>query len=183
MNVAEQLAEVRRWLEDAESGIARLADSASDADWTRRPPGGGWSAAECVTHLTMTNVSYLGLFAEARSRVPAGAPVPASYGRGIGGRALEWFLEPPYRARAKTIAEFVPKSDAPRTETIAQFRRSQQDLYDWIRSVEQVPLDTMMITSPFNAHLSYNAYAALRIIAAHERRHLWQAQRALQGIS
>ena len=30
--------------------------------------------------------------------------------------------------------------------------------------------------SPFNSKLHYNLYSAFRIITAHQRRHLWQAQ-------
>jgi hypothetical protein len=182
MTPGEQLAEVRRGLERVESGIVQLAESASEDAWTRRPPGGGWSAAECVTHLTLTTDSYLRLFAQARAKVPAGAALPSSYGRGIGGRLLEWILEPPARGKSKTIAEFVPASDAPKSETIASFTRSQRALLDWITSAEDVPMNQMTITSPFNSRLRYNAYAALRVIAAHQRRHLWQAGRAIQGI-
>jgi hypothetical protein len=32
--------------------------------------------------------------------------------------------------------------------------------------------------SPFNANVRYSVYSAFRIIAAHERRHLWQAEQA-----
>lgn len=183
MNVAEQLAEVRRGLETAESNIVKFADSVSDDVWTKRTPAGGWSPAECITHLTMTTDSYLKLFADAQARVPAGATQPASYGRGIGGRLLEWILEPPYRTRSKTIAEFVPNANAPKHESMASFRRSQKELLAWMKSVESIPLDRVIVTSPFNANLKYNAYAALRVIAAHQRRHLWQAERAAKGIA
>ncbi len=183
MNIAEQMADVRRGLENAEASIARFADSVSDDAWTRRTPSGGWSPAECITHLTMTTDSYLTLFADAQKRVPTGAAQPRSYGRGLGGRLLEWILEPPYRARSKTIAAFVPNSNAPKSETMASFIRSQKALYAWMKSVEAMPLDQMVITSPFNEHLKYNAYAALRVIAAHQRRHLWQAERTVKGVA
>ena len=182
MNAREQLAEVRRGLENAESGIVRFSGTVTDDTWTKRPPSGGWSAAECIAHLTMTTDSYLDLFAAAQAKVPKGAAVPAKYGRGIGGRLLEWILEPPARGRSKTIAAFVPKSNAPKSETIEAFTRSQQALLSWVKSVESLPLSKMTITSPFNKRLKYNAYAALRVIAAHQRRHLWQAERAAKGI-
>jgi hypothetical protein len=95
---------------------------------------------------------------------------------------LEWVLEPPYRMRSKTIAAFVPNADAPKGETIAAFRRSQKALLGWMSSVESLPMDQMIVASPFNAGLRYNAYAALRVMAAHQRRHLWQAERAARGV-
>jgi hypothetical protein len=182
MNTDEQIAEVRRGLENAEAGIVRLADSVRDDVWSRRPPGGGWSPAECVTHLTMTTDSYLKLLLDAQGRVPHGAVFPEKYTRGVGAALLEWILEPPYRAKAKTIAAFVPNSSAPKAETVDAFRKSQRALYDWMASAASVPLNSIRVTSPFNASLRYNAYAALRVIAAHQRRHLWQAERASNGI-
>jgi DinB superfamily len=182
MSTAEQLAEVRRGLELAESGIVRFSDSVSDEVWTKRPPSGGWSAAECIAHLTMTTDAYLDLFAAARKTVPGSATLPPKYGRGIGGRLLEWMLEPPARGKSKTLAAFVPAASAPKSTMIAEFTRSQKALLVWMKSVESVPLDKMIITSPFNSRLKYNAYATLRVIAAHQRRHLWQAERAARGI-
>jgi hypothetical protein len=183
MSAREQVAEVRRGLEEAESSIVRFADSVGDDVWTKRPPSGGWSPAECIAHLTMTTDSYLQLFSEAEARVRKDAALPSRYGRGVGGGLLEWILEPPYRTRSKTLAEFVPHSRAPKFETMSAFQKSQKALYAWIDSVASMPLDQMVVTSPFNKRLKYNAYSALRIIAAHQRRHLWQAERAAKGIS
>jgi hypothetical protein len=183
MSVSEQVADVRRGLEAAEAGIVRFADSVSDEVWMKRSAKGGWSPAECVAHLTMTTDSYLKLFTDAQAAVPNGAPLPARYGRGFGGAMLEWILEPPYRVRSKTVAGFVPHANAPKQETVAAFRRSQKQLLDWMQSIENVPLNRMSITSPFNRNLRYNAYAALRVIAAHQRRHLWQAERTARGIA
>ena len=39
-------------------------------------------------------------------------------------------------------------------------------------------LNRLKIVSPFGARLSYNVYSAFRVLAAHERRHVWQAERA-----
>ena len=37
---------------------------------------------------------------------------------------------------------------------------------------------TVTLTSPFNAKVTYNLYAAMRILLVHARRHLWQARAA-----
>ena len=39
-------------------------------------------------------------------------------------------------------------------------------------------LDQVKVVSPFDSRISYNLFAAFRLFAAHERRHLWQAERA-----
>lgn len=50
------------------------------------------------------------------------------------------------------------------------------------RSADGLALDQIQIHSPFAEKMKYNLYSALVIITAHNRRHLWQADRALQGV-
>jgi hypothetical protein len=38
------------------------------------------------------------------------------------------------------------------------------------------------VQSPVYARLRYNVYGALRMLAAHERRHLWQIERILKTL-
>jgi len=54
---------------------------------------------------------------------------------------------------------------------------SQDRVQDLMGRSEGKPLDRARIISPFNASVRYSAYSALRILAAHQRRHLWQATR------
>jgi hypothetical protein len=37
------------------------------------------------------------------------------------------------------------------------------------------------VPSPFVKGVGYSAYGSLRVLAAHQRRHLWQAARAARG--
>jgi hypothetical protein len=181
MSVAEQLEGLRRDFSDALAGVERLAAAATDAQWVARPRSGGWSAAECIAHLTLTNRAYLPLFDAARAVIPAGAAVPGRYRRSLGGWLLEWSQEPPARSRFKTIPAFIPEAAAPKDVTVAAFAASQDALLKWVGQGERVPFNLMTITSPFNQRLKYNAYSALRVLASHQRRHLWQAERAVRG--
>jgi hypothetical protein len=180
--IQQQLADVRKGLEDARSNVSSLSSRVSDAQWTARPPSGGWSASECIAHLTLTTNAYLPLLDASIAKLSAGAPLPSRYRREFGAWALEWILEPPARGRSKTLAQFVPGSADPKAATVHAFNESQDALLAWITKAERVPLNQAMITSPFNARLKYNAYAALRVLAAHQRRHIWQAERALRGL-
>lgn len=180
--VAEQLERVRGELRRAQAAIVTLGASVTDAQWTARPKSGGWSAAECIAHLTMTTEVYLRLFNVAVAAVPAGAPMPTRYRMGFGGWLLAKFLEPPARMRSKTIPAFIPEATAPKAATLAAFAMSQDGLLTWIDRSAHVPLNHAMITSPFSERLKYNAYAALCVTTAHQRRHTWQAERATRGI-
>ena len=184
MNVAQQLEAVRAELRDAQSQVAGLAGRVSDDVFTRRPKSGGWSASECIAHLTLTTEGYIPLLSAARRAIPEGAQVPSAYRMGFAAWLLWWILLPPARgySRSRTLPAFVPGPAAPKAGTIAAFSRSQDALLAWTASVERVPLDRVIVTSPFNEKMKYNAYGALRVIAVHQRRHIWQAERATRGI-
>jgi hypothetical protein len=145
---------------------------------------GGWAAAECIAHLTLTTDAYLPMLETARRSVSPGSRLPKKYPMGIGGRLLWWLLKPPARAgsRTRTLPAFIPEAAAPKADTMASFVASQDALLAWIESARELPMDAMVLTSPFNEKMRYNAYAALRVIAVHQARHLWQAERAARGI-
>jgi hypothetical protein len=180
--VAEQIERVTAELRDAQKAIVALGAAVTDAQWTARPKSGGWSAAECIAHLTMTTESYLGLLNGALAKVPVDATPPARYKMEFGGWLLAKFLEPPARFRSKTIPAFIPEATAPKSATLAAFAMSQDGLLKWIERSAARPLNQAMITSPFNARLKYSAYTALCVTTAHQRRHTWQAERATRGI-
>jgi hypothetical protein len=64
---------------------------------------------------------------------------------------------------------------------LGDFARLQRDLADRMRGASGLDLNQLRIRSVFNARLSYNPYAAFCILLAHERRHLWQAERVAQA--
>lgn len=171
-------------LAEAQARMHRLAESVDDAAWTTRPRGGGWSMDECVAHLTLTNQRYLPVLDAAIDQAPSwsdgpeGRPdVPARYRRDLAGWLLTWMMEPPVRLRMPTAPAFVPQAPASRGATVAAFDATQAALLDRIRDMDGLNIMTIRIRSPFNASLRYSAWSALCILAAHERRHIWQAER------
>jgi len=42
-----------------------------------------------------------------------------------------------------------------------------------------IDLEKIKIRSPFAEKLKYSVYSAFRVLPVHQRRHLWQAERAL----
>jgi hypothetical protein len=55
---------------------------------------------------------------------------------------------------------------------------AQEVLMESLHAADGVALDRATIISPFNRRLRYNLLSMFAILAAHERRHLWQAERA-----
>ena len=98
------------------------------------------------------------------------------------GRVLKWFLEPPIRSRVKTAAPFVPRAVRAKAEAFGEFANLQSKLGEVLQSAKDVDVAKIKIVSPFDKRVKYNVYSAFRIIVAHQRRHLWQAEQAVAAL-
>jgi len=178
-----QLAALVGQLEAVTARASELGATLDDTAFQARPPSAGWSAAECIAHLSLTTVALLPRLDAALATGRPGYPDTRRYRRGVLGSLLAWSMEPPARLRFRTLPIFVPSGAGPKGAILSEFERLQGDLSDRIRSASGLDLNELRIGSPFNARLSYNVYAAFCILLAHERRHLWQADRAVRATS
>jgi hypothetical protein len=139
-----------------------------------------WSTAECLDHLARTTNSFL----PAISRAVAAAPLLTTKRQLRTGTVASLMirnLEPPYRLRYKVIAPLVPQEtnfDAAWTA----FERSQSRLLETVYSALGLAIDKVTVPCPVCTHVTYNAYGAFRMLAAHQRRHLWQIQQILAAL-
>lgn len=176
--IPDQLADLRRELNSSSQTARKLTDLLSDAALQQRPKKGGWSIAECIQHLTATNHLYIPILASAFKGAPAGN---GPYVMDWRGRLLKWVLEPPYRSKVKTIPSLEPKIEDLR-RVLPDFIDSQQQFVDAMAPWQGRALDKVLITSPFNKRLRYSIYSLFNVVAAHQRRHLWQAHRVKEEI-
>jgi len=105
-------------------------------------------------------------------------PGPKRYRRDLVGWLLWKSISSPGRFKSKTIPAFVPTSDRPIEEIIAEFDRLQAEQIAVARDADGLPLQSVKMVSPFNASVRYNAFSALSILSRHQHRHLWQAEQA-----
>ena len=161
----------------------RLVDTTEPRLFTVRPHPSSWSAAECMAHLSLASESFLPILQSAiddgRKRGLTGELRPSME---FMAKILKWFLEPPVRMRTKTTAPFVPRAVRARAEALAEFATLQSELIELLRSAKGLALGKMKVVSPFDSRIKYSVYSAFRIIAAHQRRHLWQAEHAISDL-
>jgi hypothetical protein len=140
--------------------------------------------AECVGHLNLTAEAYLPLLLDALERARRlSLPAPKRYRRDPIGWILWRTQGPPVRHRLKTIAQFVPRSNQPRAELLAEFERLQDAQISCVYRANGLPLGKVWIRSPFDPRIRYNTYACLTILPRHQHRHLWQAEQVWQEIA
>lgn len=175
----EPLAKIARELEDCSLRVEQVVTRAGDELWSASPRG-GWTVGQCIAHLTRTSQEWTPRIERALETAPAGAP---PYKPKAAGRLLAWFMEPPYRMKFKAVPVFIPRDrKLAATDLLAEFLGVQQDVERTLRMADGKAIDRIILTSPVNARLKYDVYSAFRIIAAHERRHLWQAERVLERV-
>ena len=76
-----------------------------------------------------------------------------------------------------------PLLQGPAAEALPQFLRSQDLVTRTIDASDGVNLASVKFTSPFFKFLRLSVIAGFAVIAAHERRHLWQAEQIVRQLS
>ena len=178
-----ELAEIKQALLDARERARRVAEQSGADRWGRRPSADRWSVAECLIHLNITSERFIPLLDDG-VRELRGQRLAASgrLRRDVMGWLLCWYLEPPYRIRTRTPAPFVPKAVEPMGEVLERFDYLQGELLVRLDRAAGLALDSLKITSPFDARVKYNLFSAFSVIPVHQRRHLYQADTAERGV-
>jgi len=177
------LDEIESELDAATARAWELVKSTDGRLFTVRPHPTSWSAAECLAHLSLSTDLFLPTLRkaidDARER---GFKSDAQPKMDVIGRVLRWFLEPPIRQRLKTTAPFVPRSARAKAEAFGEFSALQSKLSDLLQEAKGLDLRRIKVISPFDKRVKYNLYSAFRILVAHQRRHLWQAEQAVAEV-
>jgi hypothetical protein len=173
-----QLASLLEQIQRATLEARRLFLGRSASDLTTRLEPESWSAAECMDHLARTTNAFL----PAISKVMVAAPKLATdrpLRTGTIALLLIRHMEPPYRLRYKVLPQIVPQEKDFDAAWVA-FEESQSRLSEAICSSAGLAIDRVQVQCPVYAPVSYNVYGAFRMLAAHQRRHLWQVKQILR---
>jgi hypothetical protein len=166
---------------DARELVARLTEEQG----TWRAAAGSWSVAECLDHLATANRVYLQAMqppagralAQGRRRLGPARP-------GLIGRWFVGMFEPPVkrRFRSKAPKSIRPRASPPLADAMAQFLASQDELRTFLRKHAEIDLAGVRFPNPFVRGVRFSLATGLHVLAAHERRHLWQAWRVREAL-
>jgi hypothetical protein len=178
--LAPQLSCIAAELAEARRRAHALAAPLDQEGWARRPAPGEWSVGECLIHLNLTSRAFLPLIEDAIARgrelrLLGSGP----YRRDFVGWLLSHIIEPPVPLRTKTTAPFVPQGAEPKAGVMDAFDMFQGQLIGCLGEANGLDLGRLRIVSPFDPRLKYNLYSCLRIIPAHQRLHLAQAEKVI----
>ncbi len=182
-SLAPQLERIQVELVDARRRAHEVATSLAPGRWSARPAVNQWSVAECLTHLNLTSRAFLPLIRDAIARGRHLKLIGAGpYRRDVVGWFLYWLTEPALRFRIKTTEPFVPAAVEPEDRILEDFDTLQDQLVACVREAGGLDLGRLRIISPFDSRIKYNLYSCLRIIPAHQRQHLTQAEKVIGSL-
>lgn len=174
--------QIQAFVEEIQSATARakeLIAGRTEAELTTSL-GSTWSVAQCLDHLAKTTNAFLRPISEAIAHAPR-LTGNRKLQTGSVTRVLIQALEPPYKLHFKVFASIAPSQHRIQTAWSA-FEESQGLLAKTAQSARGMAIDKMRIESPVYARLSYNVYGAMRMLAARQRRHLWQIEQILKAL-
>jgi len=169
--------EARAILADAQAEFWGL--SAEELNW--KPGPERWSVAQCLDHLVRIDGAYWPVF----EQIEAGAYRPSLARRTIGmpalfGRLVLGAVEPRSPRAYRTSRNAEPAKGDIDVGILQRFERHQHELIRHIEQLDARDAGDVVIPSPVAPIASYTVYDALRILVAHERRHLQQARRVTE---
>lgn len=186
---ARQLAAIAEEFAGVRAAFTSLDARVSDADWGRRPSPVEWSVAECIAHLNLTSAAMVPLLRAEFDRAPQMQEAEDRAYRGTFlGRVLASMMGPVKLfagmklGKVATTPPFVPGSGLPRAPIRLAFQRWQEEELQLVRDADRRAIDRVRIESPFRAGTYYDGYSGLVILVRHEKRHLVQAERALEAL-
>lgn len=180
-SLPEDLADIRRQLEDTTRTAEGLVRDLSEAQLQWRPDERSWSIAQCLDHLAVGNRDYLGPMRQAL----AAAQRRGSRRRGSiqPGWFSRWFIremEPPPRRRLPAPRQIVPALGKSGEEVKRAFFGAKAETLELLHDAAAIDLNRTRFVNPFFPLFRFTLGAGFLILAAHERRHLWQAERIRQ---
>ena len=175
-----EIAALARAFEANQEDARAVASGLSEAQGTWNPAPGSWSVAECLDHLAAGNKAYLtAMEVQAARALAAGR---RRRGPALPGLIGGWFarsLEPPAKSLLKVPA---PRKIRPRPavtlgDALERFLTSNREVVRFLQTYADIDLASVMYWNPLFTGIRFSLATGVHVLAAHERRHLWQAWR------
>jgi hypothetical protein len=143
-----------------------------------KPSPDQWSIAQCIDHLATANAAYFPIFekvvnGEKKNTFWESLPwIPAFWGK-----MLIQSVAPQAERKLKAPKIFQPELSNLDQAIIPRFINQQNQVIGYMKAAEGLNPEKIIISSPVSNVITYSLIDAYRIIVAHEKRHLLQAER------
>jgi len=176
------LAQVHAGLEDVATDVRETFGPLDARQLNWRPDASRWSVAQCLDHLLAANRLMVQAAEHAldagRSRtiwqrLPL---VPGLFGR------MLIRSQAPQSTRKFTASPLAtPGSSDVEAGIVERFIVHDRELVGWLRALDEARASRVIMTSPFVSFITYSVLDGVRLILAHDHRHIEQARRVTQS--
>ena len=157
--------------------VTSLAGALSNSALNWQPGPKSWSIGQCLDHLAVMNTATIASMRAAVERKydqlePRQKPIEAATW------LTRWYVdhtEPPPKMKLRAPGKIVPPSRVSST-VVAQFESAQQSLLDFVQEFGSADLGDLRYKNAIVAGIRFSIDTGLALVAAHNRRHLWQAE-------
>jgi hypothetical protein len=169
--------------ETSKQEATELVRALSDEQLNWRPGPGRWSIGECLMHLAISTNAALPAIDRAIAHAQQRAwPAAGPYHYGWFTRWMVQSMEPPPRRRMGTFRIFTPPSTpVQRDQVLRALTESRGHLLERTRAADGVNLKRAIVVSPVSRLVRMPLGGHFAFLAAHDRRHLWQARQVRQA--
>ena len=175
---AAELQQLRDQFREVAGEAAAFAAPLTDVQFAWKPAPDVWSVGECLSHLNATARHCLPKLDEGIAEgIRAGRYAEGPFRYGWLDRLIVQATEPPSCWHVGSPRPFLPAPDETRDDVLAAFGDFQGQFVDRLRRADGLDLVRVRVTSPVARWRRFSLGAAFAVLAAHERRHLWQARR------
>jgi len=159
---------------DARALVSGLSEE--QGRWRQTPEA--WSVAECLDHLATANRVYIeAMTPNAESALKRGQMRRGPALPGIVGRWFVGSMEPPVKPRLKGKAPRIirPRAEPALADAFGSFLKSNEETRAFLDRFKDIDLARIRFPNPFVRGVRFSLATGVNVIAAHDRRHLWQA--------
>ncbi len=138
--------------------------------------GERWNILECLDHIVVSSDLYLDSMERAASDARAGGAADVFR---AGGAPSTWFtrtMEPPPAKKVPAPGGFRPRPTLNPEGILPQYRKTMDRVVRLVASTSGRDLNSIRFRHPLFSPLRFTVASGLLVIAAHGRRHLWQAE-------
>jgi hypothetical protein len=169
-------------LDGADAAADALAADLTDEQFRWQPDEGRrWSVGQCLEHLAKSNATYgvamRDAVEEAKRR---GWSRRGPLAPGFFGRQFIASLEPPVKRRTRAPGKILPQSQLTRAEIMRRYHDAHEQVREIVQASASIDANRSTFKNPFLGLIRVKVATGLRVITAHDRRHLWQAQQVIR---
>jgi hypothetical protein len=151
----------------------RTFQNLDDERLLRPSSQGGWSIAQCLDHLNRYGNFYL---PQIKLAIEKSQTAHEHFKNGWFGNYFTNMMDPAAGKKYKAFREYIPPSDVPARETVAEFIQQQETLLVYLRRAAKADLNVRVPVS-ITSLVKLKLGDVFQFLIMHNERHMQQAKR------